>query len=54
LARPLTGPTFAAVNSGYRSAFTISAGLLVAATVLAMFLKVPKDDAPTAEAAPVA
>lgn len=54
LARPLTGPTFDAVNTGYRSAFTMSAGLLLLATILAMFLKVPKEETETAEPTPIA
>ncbi|HEX5175987.1 MAG TPA: MFS transporter [Chthoniobacteraceae bacterium] len=53
-ARPLTGSTFAAVNSGYRAAFTASAGLVVLAAILALFLKVPKDDGDVVEAPPVA
>jgi len=55
LTRPLTGATLDAVNSGYRSAFTMSAALLLLAAILAMFLRVPKDEEGDAvEAAPIA
>ena len=54
LARPLAGPTLDAVSTGYRSAFTMGASLLLLATILAMFLKVPKEEVEIIEPAPVA
>ena len=33
-----------AVNTGYQTAFTVSAGFVALATILALMLRVPKDD----------
>ncbi len=52
LARPLEGALLETVNHGYRTAFSVAAGLVVIATVLALFLRVPKEEvAPEDEAA---
>jgi len=53
LARPLTGPVRETVNAGYNTAFSAAAGLLVAATILALLLRVPKEDVVATEPVPV-
>lgn len=44
LERPLHGAVFVSVNAGYRTAFTVSAGLVALAMVLVLLLRVPKED----------
>jgi multidrug resistance protein len=44
LERPLQGALFASVNAGYRTAFTVAAGLVALGTVFALLLRVPKED----------
>jgi multidrug resistance protein len=49
LARPLSGPVLETVNAGYRTAFSVSAGLVVVATIFTLLLRVPKDEVEAVE-----
>ena len=50
LPRPLESTALITVNHGYLTAFSFAAGLLVVATILALLLRMPKEDLPEPEA----
>lgn len=53
LVRPLVGVTLETVSRGYQMAFTVSAGLLVVATILTALLRVPAVEVEGAQPGPV-
>ena len=53
LPRPLDATMFAVINQGYRSAFSVAAWLVVAATICVLLLRVPAEETAETEAVPL-